>query len=167
MTVSRALQGWPGQVRIVCSAARSPILYTRVRAESKITKCLTFHTEFLSGEAEREVKRLHFTKLECKVGIRNLTVSYRILQAGVRPRSLQNRSLFSCAEGKAVFVPHSYLAPDPRFAESLPPPALGQDFGPQDSPAIPGFRAPHPTLDTVQSVAGRNKGIQVSYIRRS
>ena len=80
---------------------------------------------------------------------------------------MQNRSLFSCAEGKAVFVPHSYLAPDPRFAESLPPPALGQDFGPQDSPAIPGFRAPHPTLDTVQSVAGRNKGIQVSYIRRS
>ena len=73
---------------------------------------------------------------------------------------IQNRQLFSCAPGKGVFVPYSHVIPDPRFTESLPPPVLGQDFGPLDSPVVPGFCAPHTAVDSVSAICGRNKGIQ-------
>ena len=73
---------------------------------------------------------------------------------------IQNRQLFSCAPGKGVFVPYSHVIPDPRFTESLPPPLLGQDFGPLDSPVVPGFCAPHTAVDSVSAICGRNKGIQ-------
>ena len=59
-----------------------------------------------------------------------------------------------------MFVPFSQVIPDPRFSESLPPASLGQDFGPLDSPVVPGFCAPHPSVDSVVSICGRNKGIQ-------
>ena len=65
---------------------------------------------------------------------------------------IQNRQLFSCAPGKGVFVPYSHVIPDPRFTESLPPPVLGQDFGPLDSPVVPGFCAPHTAVDGQERV---------------
>ena len=74
---------------------------------------------------------------------------------------LQNRQLFTCAPGKGFFVPYTHVIPDPRFKESLPAPVIGQqDFGPIDSPLIPGFCPPHPAVDQLISICGRNKGIQ-------
>jgi len=72
----------------------------------------------------------------------------------------QNRQLFSCPEGKGVFVPYTHVIPDPRFKETLPTPSGGQDFGPKDSPIVPGYHPPCPTVDNVMGVSGRNKGIQ-------
>jgi len=72
----------------------------------------------------------------------------------------QNGQLFTCAPGKGVFVPYTHVIPDPRFKESLPPPVLGQDFGPVDSPIVSGFCPPHSTVESVSSICGRNKGIQ-------
>ena len=59
-----------------------------------------------------------------------------------------------------MFVPYSHVIPDPRFKETLPSPSLGQDFGPLDSPVVPGFCPPHATVETVAAICGRNKGIQ-------
>jgi len=73
---------------------------------------------------------------------------------------VQNCQMFSCAPGKGVFVPYSHVIPDPRFKETLPVPSIGQDFGPLDSPVVPGFCAPHPTVESVAAICGRNKGIQ-------
>eukprot|EP00092_Neocalanus_flemingeri_P002451 GFUD01002621.1.p1 GENE.GFUD01002621.1~~GFUD01002621.1.p1 ORF type:complete len:843 (+),score=248.73 GFUD01002621.1:275-2530(+) len=74
---------------------------------------------------------------------------------------MQNRPLFSCPEGKGVFVPYSHVIPDPRFKETLPPPPPGgQDFGPKDSPIVPGYCPPCPTVQDVAGMSGRNKGIQ-------
>lgn len=73
---------------------------------------------------------------------------------------IQNRPMFSCPEGKGVFVPYSHVIPDPRFKETLPPPPCGQDFGPKDSPIVPGYCPPCPTVENVGSMSGRNKGIQ-------
>ena len=72
----------------------------------------------------------------------------------------QNHQLFNCAPGKGVFVPFTHVIPDPRFKESLPPASYGQDFGPMDSPVVPGFCPPHATVEAVISIGGRNKGIQ-------
>ena len=41
---------------------------------------------------------------------------------------------------------------------SLPP--GGQDFGPKDSPIVPGYDISCPVVDDVMEVSGRNKGIQ-------
>lgn len=74
---------------------------------------------------------------------------------------LQNRPLFNCPEGKGVFVPYTHVIPDPRFKETLPPPPSGgQDFGPKDSPIVPGYCPPCPTVENVAGMSGRNKGIQ-------
>lgn len=74
---------------------------------------------------------------------------------------LQNRQLFSCPEGKGVFVPYTHVIPDPRFKETLPPPPSGgQDFGPKDSPIVPGYCPPCPTVENVVAMSGRHKGIQ-------
>ena len=68
--------------------------------------------------------------------------------------------MFSCAPGKGVFVPYSHVSPDPRFKETIPVPSTGQDFGPVESPVVPGFCPPHSTVESVGSISGRNKGIQ-------
>jgi len=73
---------------------------------------------------------------------------------------VQNRPLFSCPDGKGVFVPYTHVIPDPRFKETLPTPPVGQDFGPKDSPIVPGYCPPCTTVENVASVSGRNKGIQ-------
>ena len=79
---------------------------------------------------------------------------------------LQNHQYFTCGPGKGVFVPVTHVIPDPRFTESLPPPSSGQDFGPLDSPIVPGHQAPHPPVDSISSICGRNKGIQGEIIAR-
>jgi len=72
---------------------------------------------------------------------------------------LDGKQLFPCPPGKAVFLPSSSLAPDPRFKESLAQ-SETQDFGSLSSPCIPGHLPPHPSPSHVASIAGRNKGIQ-------
>lgn len=66
--------------------------------------------------------------------------------------------LFTCAPGKGVLVPMTHLMPDPRFAESLPP-AVQQDFGGLECPAVKGHHPPHSGADP-SAIHGRNKGIQ-------
>ena len=68
--------------------------------------------------------------------------------------------LFSCPEGKGVFVPYTHVIPDPRFKETIPAAINGQDFGPKDSPIVPGNCPPCPTVENISSISGRNKGIQ-------
>ena len=66
--------------------------------------------------------------------------------------------MFSCPEGKGVFVPVTHVRPDPRFSESGVGPS--QEFGTLDCPPLPGVFSPHPAVAEVSKVAGRNRGIQ-------
>jgi len=74
---------------------------------------------------------------------------------------LKGQTLFSCAQGKGVFVPLTRVRPDPRFAESVPVhESASQEFGGLDCPPLSGLLPPHPAVADVSNVVGRNRGIQ-------
>lgn len=83
------------------------------------------------------------------------------IEDGLSDGTFSGKRYFSCAPGKALFVPLRMCHKDSRFLESVSSnPRASMAFGSMDCQPVGGSVAPPSSIEQVQAMFGKNRGIQ-------